>query len=247
MTIIAAVGGALFLLSTIVGGLRLLWLARQTRELPEFVLGIGLFAMGGIGTPLMALARAPLGWGPGFSAACLFASCGILTLGMAGFALFTRRVFRPNARWAGCLAFALPGWMLAGMVLIALGDGFAAAARQPGTGYAFFQTGTAMILAWCAFESTRYAIALRRRVQLGLAEPVVANRILLWASAMVIATALSAGATLGQIAGINVMGSPEGLTFVGCFGTVAAGAIYLAFLPPKAYTGWVTARAAAAD
>ena len=119
--------------------------------------------------------------------------------------------------------------------------------REPDAGYALFQTGTAVILAWCAFESTRYSIALRRRVKLGLAEPVVANRILLWAIAMVIATALSAGATLGQVAGINVMGSFEGLTFVGCFGTVAACAIYLAFLPPKAYTGWVMARAAAAD
>ena len=47
MTILAALGGLSFLLVSIVGGARLLLLARRTRKLPEFVLGMGLFLLGG--------------------------------------------------------------------------------------------------------------------------------------------------------------------------------------------------------
>ena len=91
--------------------------------------------------------------------------------------------------------------------------------------------------------ATRFSLALNRRVKIGLADPVVANRVRLWGNAMIIATLLSFGTIGGQVAGINVMGSMAGLALVGCLGSIAAGAIYLAFLPPRAYTRWITATA----
>ena len=46
MVVLAAFGGAAFLLVCLVGGARLLWLARRTHGLPEAVLGGALFGMG---------------------------------------------------------------------------------------------------------------------------------------------------------------------------------------------------------
>ena len=43
---VAAVGGGSFVLVSLAVGLRLLLVWWRTRELPEFALGFGLFAMG---------------------------------------------------------------------------------------------------------------------------------------------------------------------------------------------------------
>ena len=54
MELLGAIGGVSFILASLVIGLRLLLLARRTRELPEFVIGLALFLMGGLGYPLLA-------------------------------------------------------------------------------------------------------------------------------------------------------------------------------------------------
>ncbi len=46
MQLLTAIGGGLFLVICVVGGLRLLLLAHRTRQLPERVLGLGLFLRG---------------------------------------------------------------------------------------------------------------------------------------------------------------------------------------------------------
>lgn len=232
-------GGALFLLSTIVGGIRLLLLARRSRELPEFVLGTALFLMGGVATPLAALSRLPLDLPSGAAAACSVVSSLFMTLGCAGFVIFTQRVFRPTELWARVLAFALPITMIAGIATTALTGGYATANFAGGAGYYVFHTAMLVAIAWCAVESTYFANALARRVRIGLADPVVANRVRLWGSAMIVAALLSFAGISGQLSGFNLLGTLAGLTFVGSFGSLAAGAIYLAFLPPRAYTRWI--------
>jgi hypothetical protein len=89
------------------------------------------------------------------------------------------RVFRPQERWARLL--------FAG-VMLALWTGCAGVIAQGGLvdlglrGF-FFWLEYAVIWtypAWTAIESLRYYGLMRRRVPLGLADPLVANRFLLW-------------------------------------------------------------------
>jgi hypothetical protein len=243
----AAVGGACFLLICVVGGGRLLLLARRTRQLPEFVLGLGLFLMGGIGTPASALARAPIEMSAATRALLMIGQGVILATGYGAFTLFTQRVFRPCERWAVLLAWALPGAVLASIAVMALEpDGVAlATGRQPGLSVGYFgqQVLGTLILAWTAWEALRYTAALRRRLQLGLADAVVTDRMRLWGSAMALSAAMASIMTIGSALGIDLMATMPGLALFAGLGVVAAGAIYLAFLPPRIYTDWVSARA----
>ena len=242
MAFLAAFGGLSFLLICIVGGARLLLLARRTRKLPEFVLGMGLFLLGGIGTPLGAVARAPTDLSLDLRAGFLVAHCTIMVIGMGGFNAFTCQVFRPQEMWARSLAWAFPLVMLSGMAWTHFGSGFVAELATMGPGSLIQQLGVLATLSWAAWESLRYAAILKRRLALGLVDPVVFDRVRLWGVAMGLAVVLTSAAVGGHLMGISVIGTVAGAAFVGCVGFIAGSAIYLAFLPPQAYTSWVIAR-----
>ncbi len=240
---IAAIGGLAFMGVCLVGGGRLLWLARRTRGLPECVLGAGLFLMGGVATPFGALAKAPLDLELETRIALYVLQLAIVGTGMSGFAIFNWRVFRPNESWARALATALIVAIPASLLSVPLTTGFERALHNEGWGVHLFGAVTLFILAWTAFESTRYASFLRRRAALGLAEPVVRDRVRLWAIAMAVATVLSAATNLSSALEVDLIASAAGAALIGNLGLVAATAIYLAFLPPAAYSRWVRARA----
>jgi hypothetical protein len=244
MTWLAALGGASFLLVCIVGGARMLLLARRTRQLPEAVLGAGLVLMGGVATPLGALARSPLDLPWALKIACAASQCALLSAGMAGFALFTRRVFRPREIWARGIEAAIDAVMALGVAEMVARHGFDALLRGDGCpGYLAMQTGVLAALAWTSGEALHYAGQLRRRLAFGLADPVVTDRVRLWGLGMLCATLMSVVTVSTQAAGADILGSLAGAAFIGCLGLVAAGTIYLAFLPPRAYTRWVERRA----
>lgn len=240
MALLAALGGIAFLLLSIVGGARLLLLASRTRQLPELVLGFGLFAMGGIATPAGALARAPLEMGANTPALLLFVQSLIMALGTGGFTLFTQRVFRPTDRWAQALAIALPGAMLAAVVFIGVGPSYAGELANPGPATIVGQLGGLIALAWSGAESLRHARMMKRRIVLGLAEPAVENRLRLWGIAMLLATLMSSATVAAHLFGVSLLNTEAGAAGVGVGGVVAGGALYLAFFPPPFYLRWVT-------
>jgi len=51
--IVGSAAAGAFVLTCSVVGLRLLWLARRTRELPELCIGAGLFSVAAVGFPLL--------------------------------------------------------------------------------------------------------------------------------------------------------------------------------------------------
>jgi hypothetical protein len=57
MELLAAIGGGSFVLVSLVIGVRVMWLARRTRGLPEFAMALGLLLMGGLGYPILILAQ----------------------------------------------------------------------------------------------------------------------------------------------------------------------------------------------
>jgi hypothetical protein len=240
---LAAIGGVSFLLVCIIGGARLLLLARRTGGLPETVLGAGLFVLGGVATPLAALARADTGLDLELRAGIFVVQSILMSLGMGSFALFTQRVFRPHSGWARPLTAVLTTGMLAGVALMGVERGYVAALRAPGPGFLLQQLFLIASLGWTAGEALHYARLLKRRLALGLAEPLVAHRIQLWGSGVGLAVCMTAFTTAGELAGVNLLVTAPGEALIGFMGLGASTAIYFAFFLPEAYARLVVERA----
>jgi hypothetical protein len=153
----------------------------------------------------------------------------------AVFILFSWRVvFAPNLRrgtaltvlWAACILG------LAVLVILTTSPG---PERFSKNTYWPALAGQASAYGINAIASLRYASMLRRRLRIGLADPVVANRIQLWGIAGLAITAQYLY-TLASILMVHV-GMP-GIyhpLVIACLGIGAATWIALAFFPSRAY------------
>ena len=176
-----AVAGSIYLLTVSVVGCRLLLLACRSRALPELLLGSALILGGTFAGPLEAAGiagRAELG--PELSGRLLLFG---KILGFATLACqlgFIWRVFRPRERWAAGLVGALLVFPLAGLWGLAAAGAFATA-EIPVLWFWVDLTGRLGASCWLSFEGAHYYGMMKRRLRLGLGDPLVANRFLLWA------------------------------------------------------------------
>ena len=88
--------------------------------------------------------------------------------------------------------------------------------------------------------------SVRKRLRLGLAEPAVVERFVLWGSAMWLAAFLTTISMVMEAMGWVMIGTVAGALLVGPLGLGIALLLWLAFFPPRAYLAWVTRRTAAA-
>lgn len=247
MELVAAIGGGLFVLSSLFVGGRLIWLSFKTRGLPEFMLGAGLFMMGGVGYPLMTVAVQATGLSDGTRIAMLAAQMCTTIAGMSGLTWFTRHVFRPTQRWATGLMLAIVTGYVAMALAQIMGPGMMTYLSAPesgpwsGTTYA----GT-VVMTWAGVESLRYYGMQRKRMVLGLADPVVTDRFRLWAISMLTADAITVASAVFMAMGVPIAGTAVGSALVGSLGFLTAGALSLAFVPPDFYLARVRRRAESA-
>lgn len=232
---LAALGGGAFVLVSLAVGTRLLLLARRTRQLPEFAMGGALLLMGGIGYPAIAIARGGEALDPGLR--CAIAGFAMLcqAVGIAGLAAFTAQVFRAEQAAARFAAWAIAALALGTVVAEGMLNGFQGAVGNIGLPMRGNEAMAGIVLGWCMTESFAYYAKLKRRVGLGLATPVVANRIKLWTIGAGFAMLLNVTSQIAAWNGIDVATSTLGAILIGSLGPVAAGTIWLAFFPPAAY------------
>jgi hypothetical protein len=246
---VQAVAGGLYLVVITVVGVRLLLLARRTRELPELLLG-GSFILGGtIGSVVEAGGMSASNLAePAIAGSMLLVGKLFGVLGFTCQALFIRRVFRPSEGWAVALVLALLAVM--GIALA----GFARHGTFDGSGmpHGFFFLELAARVAfplWLCIESARYASLMARRLRLGLADPVVANRFVLWSwmgglSIVLLLTSVPP-LLLDRVSHATWL---VGDTFVlGVVGVTLSATNWLAFFPPAAYRRRLLAHAARAS
>src|SRR5207249_8451885 len=112
----------------------------------------------------------------------------------------------------------------------------------PGFGY----YGRASLYTWMATESFLYSARMRRRMRLGLGDPVVANRLWLWGWASAASAMMSlmwwVPVTL-SLTFFGVVLRTRIISFLGLFTAVFIG---FAFYPPKFYVRMVERHAARA-
>jgi hypothetical protein len=242
---LAAVGGGSFVLVSLVLGPRLLAMARRTGGIPEFTMGLGLLLMGGLGYPFATLGRVVTAFPEEVRGLLVGCSALCNTIGFAAVAVFTYRVFRPGS----LVAEAMVGLCVSGLALLlpaeAVWPGLVKSALSvepyPGLpGNLRVVVGLA-ILYWASAEASVYARMLRRRLALGLTDAIVADRIRLWAIAIVGASASYTTAFVLALMGIDLPAAPFGAAIIGGLGLVSAASAWLAFLPPAAYLRWVGA------
>jgi hypothetical protein len=229
----------------IVTGLRLVALALRSRAVPELLLGLALLLQAGIGYPLSVVSQFA---GPYWLVLSVAASlCNNTGIGLLY--AFTARVFHSESRaaWAalGAVAVLLAG-QSAGSLLAQAGaesqvDRLAGGLRWAAGSFAL--SGCAW--SWTAWEALRYHAMLRRRVALGLADPVVANRMFLWG----LMCSVAVGCVVVDAA-LFYSGTPRGRELYIPIVTAISGLLVslctiLAFWPPAAYLARVRGDSAA--
>lgn len=244
MEIVAALAGAVSVLTSWIVGCRLLLLARRTRLAPELLLGVGLLLLGGCWAPLVAVGR---------QATALSDDARLLTIvigslagviGMTALAAFNWRVFRPDAAWARALVCAVA---LALTACFAARSAAGAWTLEPGREgvWVVVQWIGVGLYAWASAEAwIQHRMAARRRL-LGLADPVVVDRLRLWLMALGSAAVSSTVLAILESAGIPVGGTTVGLIVAGVGATLGSACLWLAFLPPTSYLARVRRVAAA--
>ena len=252
----AAVAGSLYLVSTtafclfcLAIGVRLVLLSRRNGGRPELLLGLGLGLTGGLGYGILiavSLAQTVLGAAPSLA----LTASGLLgkaihdvgVLAMLGFIL---TVFRPSEAWARTLAGVMAAVLVVGYFGNALTGGFAES-RPQGFWYwlGFSAIGTYPM--WAAAEAFRYHGLMSKRMALGLADPVVVNRFLLWGIASLFSVAaiwtISLPAILDLPLQEQIRLAPLSMSVTGVWGIGAISSYWLTFFPPA----WYRARIAAA-
>jgi len=234
----------------VVVGFRLLRLGRRTGEQPEMLIALGLLLATVVGAPLSAVGRAPgIALTP---AGNVVFACGMVAvqMGIAFFSLFTWHVFRREALWATAgMAFlvALCGVEWLGIVSAsASGDTLEVVLpRTRPWGIAIVCTLSA-VFAWTGLESLVHHRRLRRRLALGLADPVVTNRMWLWSVSGFATVGLGTVIAACMLAGLAPLGHALPQVAI-CAAALTSSACWtLAFLPPAAYRDSIRRRAEAA-
>ncbi len=242
-----AISQLLFALACGSVGVRLLLIHRRSRQVPELLLAVALLTVITC-VPVLGLSGLGRGVVGELRFTPLLLGLALFWLSTACMSAFTWRTFRPGATWGGLLVAALAAAQLAAMLGAVL-DLAAAPEGMPAIGAAtawFVAVRVPGILnfAWTGIEAFRQWRMARRRVALGIGDPVVSNRFALWCAVGSFSAANNLVSTLLQAQGIGPVAHPVGAAVIALSGLVSSALLWLVFMPPARYQAWVIRRAA---
>lgn len=243
------VGFVAFFVVSLAVGIRLLMLWHRTRQLPELLIGIGVLGIGpvGFGALMAGMTMIARGAAPdGLAVECVLAlGSATVIAGVVAKCIFNWQVYRPDSAAARAVTVGVTAGLIGLYIHSGWTRGFVPA--QTVDGFSLLQTTLQVgALFWGSGEALHYWRRMRRRAALGLADPVVTNRFVLWAFG---AGAAGLGTAIGTVAswliGMPSLQIPWVVASSSAHGMAAAIAMWLAFLPPRAYTNWIRSNAAA--
>jgi hypothetical protein len=168
---------------------RLLMLAVRTGREPERLLGGAILCTAVLGYGVLIANIVQRGDRIGADATTLtvfLSGAGRLLhdFGVTLFLVFVVRVFRPEEAWAKALAGGMTALLWGGALWGGATGSFRYELQAVGKPAWWCEYAVIWTYAvWSMLEAYRYWGAMRRRVALGLAEPLVANRFFLWGTA----------------------------------------------------------------
>jgi hypothetical protein len=166
--------------------------------------------------------------------------------------VFTRRVFRPDVPWLRVAVWIMVALMAAVWLsgLVYVNWPLRAAPREAivaGFPWAIASNVLCGVgMAWSAAEAIRQWSLSRKRARVGLADPLVANRMLLWGvfTGASFLTCLMHGTMAAN--GVDPGDSGAAIALSGVLALASTVALWLAFLPPQAWIRRIRGGASAA-
>jgi hypothetical protein len=232
-------------ISYIAVGIYLLQTAARENGGPSFFLGWALLCNGfSFGLSEIAFVAgteeylAPLT----FAARICAAACCV------SIALFTWKVFRRDSKWGGFpvgFSFTL---IVIGLVVSAVEGDWEGYAPLSSRGFWFEWVGSAAPFVWLAFESIRQYLVSRRRIPLGLIDPVLANRYFLIGFYSSLAS-ITYFIYIPMYIVYELHGVWSGWMdlLLGLVEVISVMALALAFSTPRFYRRWIEASAVSAQ
>jgi hypothetical protein len=233
----AYIGGAIAGLVYLVAGFRLVRLSFQTREAPERLLGV----------TFLVWSVSYLFWQLGIalgneSLVTPFMFIGHLTneAGDLTFLLFMRIVFRSVDRWALWFVMGLALCTLIGLGgSVWVGDWESTRPLSNPFYWAEIVVGTGLVV-WIAAEGLHHYRMARQRLRLGLCDPLVCNRYLLWGLTGVVWFFIDALVIVNDVSFELTGVWPATLDIaIGASELGAIALIWLVFFPPRFYQRWI--------
>jgi len=234
-------GKLAFAVAGLATGAQLVRMARSEEGLGVHALAAAALFVGAASQVLMPVGHA---LGPGAGAPVAVAGEVLLRVAVAGLWIFLWRVFRPGSPAMGALALA----GVAGLVATGAWDVLAQPditrydASLPAAHVS--QLALALPFAWSAVETGVAHARARRRLAVGLADPLVCDRFRLWCLATALLTGICAlGAAAGMADGAGRAELTAALSAVrGLVYLPLAACVWLGMFPPA----WYRRRLAAA-
>jgi hypothetical protein len=239
----AYIGELISALIYLYAGARLLRLSARTGEVPERILG-ALFLVTGASFVLYDLPiilESESLWTPlNFAGRVVYLAAPVLL------AVFTRRVFRPKGAWAAWMAYGSAILLAAGVGgSVWSGDleGFSIGSPWFWAEWA----GITIPFAWAGVEALVHHRRARRRLRLGLCDPLVCNRYLLWGffgamQVLVCVAVIPSYATYEQEGAFAATWD----TLISAGEILSLAMIWLIFFSPAFYRRWIDRNAAVA-
>jgi hypothetical protein len=241
----AYIGGAIAGLFYLIAGIRLVRLSIKTGEAPERLLGVTFLVWS-----LSYLAwQLPIALANDWMALQLFFAGRVLEdVGTITFALFLRLVFRNQERWASWLVVGVAVCAIVGVIGSAsVGDW--EALRPLSNPWWWLETVAFPItVVWMGAEGFHHYRMARQRLRLGLCEPLICNRYLLWGLTGVSWTVYQFAMIAQQVGYERTqVWSSSADAAIGAveFGAIAL--ISLVFFPPAFYRRWIERVSPAAE
>ncbi len=241
---------AAFALLSFVIGVRMIGLSRKTGETPEFLLGFGMILTASIGYGLLITAGVlrPTAEDPASAGLTAITMLGKMThnigvMCMIGFVLL---VFRRGVVWARWLAGLMAAVLWIGFVGVCLTGGLETGSPE-GFWYWFEFSVIGTYPVWTSIEALRYYTSMRKRQELGLADPLLVNRFLLWGVAALLSLAAIWAVTVPALLGVRGMGPTSPfmsycMIATSIFGTGCVSMYWMTFFPPSWYANRITAQ-----
>lgn len=235
MKLLGLLGVVAFACASATVGARLLLLARRTRQAPELAMGLAFLVSGAIGFPLLTAASIVTQTGGAVALSHALVSLGAISTfaGYVGLGLGCWRIYRPSARWPLAPIAAGAAILLGAAATVGAASGPEGAAARDVAFWSGVAVGS-LTFGWNALESFLLHARLRRRQALGLADPEVVSRVLLWGVGSAAACVMTLHGLAMRIAVGNVVADGQRIVS-SALGLVAAVAIGLAFFPTDAW------------
>jgi hypothetical protein len=220
-------------------GIRLFALSRRTRGRPEYLLAL-TYLCTGVSYYLYefpSMFELDQAW-------ILILARIIYSVGMVPLLLFTRDVFRSDSRWANPLVWAIALSLFSGVSFSTLNGDIEGLIVNSLWFWCDWIGYTAPYI-WISAEALIAYRSAQKRLRLGLCEPDVVNRFLLWALFGFFAAVAGIALIPLYLEFASTQVWPDWGDYVsGGFEAISTAVLWFAFFPPAFYRRWINRAAA---